>query len=109
MVVLDTIGGTGGMVQDLNSRLEAAKFGSTTDASAKAGKLGFLDFTEVFATVLAGVTGNATVDMTQANLNASFVEKGNASGATPTELSDLGSFVDDTCAMVSITALVSHA
>lgn len=109
LVVLDTIGGTGSMVQDLNSRLESAKFGSTTTASAKAGKLGFLDFTEVFDTVKAGVTGNATFVMSQANLNASFVEKGNAAGTTPTELSDLGDFVDDTCAMVSVTALVSHA
>jgi hypothetical protein len=109
-IVEDTLGGTGGTAQDLNSRLMVARSGSTVATGAMAGRIPHLDMTEAFATFIAGVAGDGlAADFTAAALTTGFVSKGNSTGATPTEISDLGNIVADTAGMISITTLVAVA
>ena len=106
-VIEDTLGGTGGTAQDFNSRLMVARSGSTADGGAMAGRCPHLDFTEAFATFIAGVVGDGLgLDMTAPALTTSFVSPGNAAGTTATLLSDLGAIVADTAGMMQVTSLV---
>jgi hypothetical protein len=106
-VVLDVLGGTGGMEQDFNSRLMVSIAGSTAEAGAMNGRTPHLDFTEAFATFIAGATGTGnTLDLTAAALNADYVAHGNAAGTTPTELSDLAAITADTGGIIQVVSLV---
>lgn len=76
-----------------------------------AGPTSYINVTDVVADLLEAATlgGTSTLDLTNANLLGSFVAKGNASGATATVLSDVGTIVADTCALLSVVALVKVA
>lgn len=65
------------------------------------------DLDAAFTDALAALTAAATVDMTDANLLADFVEVGNASGTTATELTDVTFAGTNSCALVSAVALVT--
>ena len=76
-----------------------------------AGHTGTINVTDVIADILEAATlnGVASLDLTVAALNGSFIAKGNATGADETTLSDVGTVVADTCALLSVTALVKRA
>lgn len=76
-----------------------------------AGHTSHLNVTDVIADILEAATlnGVASLDLTVAALNASFVQKGNAAGTTETVLSDVGTVVADTCALLSVVSLVRNA
>jgi hypothetical protein len=90
------------MSELINGRLGVANVGGPT---------GYIDVTDLFADIIEAATlnGVADLDLTDANLNASFVAKGNAAGTTATTLAEVGNIVADTCALVSIVALVKTA
>ncbi len=76
-----------------------------------AGHTSHLNVTDVIADILEAATlnGVASLDLTVAALNASFVQKGNAAGTTETTLANVGTIVADTCALLSVVSLVRRA
>jgi hypothetical protein len=86
----------------VNGRLMVAQVGGPTS---------HLNLTDVIADILEAGTlnGVATLSLVDADLNASFVQKGNAAGTTATVLSDVGDVVADTCALLSVVSLVRAA
>lgn len=84
-----------------NLLLDAA---ADIDTNGDAIRLADLD--AAFTDALGAITAANVVDMTDANLLASFVEVGNASGTTATELTDV-SIGANSCALVSAVALVT--
>lgn len=100
---IDLLGGTSGNAQQMMSKLMVAQVGG--DASV-------LDFTEVLADVTAAgvLNGVATLSLGNAAFNASFVQKGNSTGATPTTLgSGETAVVADTCALISVVSLIRNS
>ena len=97
-IVQDTLGVANG-VDNMNNLLLKAQ---------ASGPSPHIDFTDVFADIIAALTGAATLVGTGANLNASFVMKGNAAGTDETVLADAGAIVADTAALVSVLALVKN-
>ena len=92
----DLLGGTGGYVSSLNGLLLNNNIGAV-------GKEHMLPVGDLLTDSL-GLLTNAT-NLNQASLaSGTFVEKGNATGATATELSDL-TLGANSIGVVSITAL----
>lgn len=101
--ITSTLGGERRSLAELvNGRLLVAQVGGNTS---------HLNVTDVIADLLEAGTlgGTATLSLASANLNASFVQKGNAAGTTETALSDVGDVVADTCALLSVVSLVRNA
>jgi hypothetical protein len=99
-VVQDTLGIANG-VDNMNNLLLIAQ---------ASGPSPHIDFTDVFADIIAALTAAATLVGTVALLNDSFVLKGNAAGTTETLLSTVstGTIVADTSALVSVLAIVKN-
>ena len=101
--IITTLGSERRSLAELvNGRLLVAQVG---------GKTSHLNVTDVMADLLEAATlgGTSSLDLTNANLNGSFVQKGNAAGTTETLLSDVGTVVADTCALLSVVSLVRNA
>ena len=100
---IDLLGGTSGNAQQMMSKLMVAQVGGDTSV---------LDFTEVMTDVTAAgvLGGTATLSLANAAFNASFVQKGNSTGATPTTLgSGETAVVGDTCALISVVSLIRNS
>ena len=92
----DLLGGTGGYVSQLNGDLLANNLGTV-------GKEHMLPVGDLLTDTL-GLLAN-TMNLNQASLaSGTFVEKGNATGATPTEMTDL-TIGANALGVASITAL----
>ena len=80
-------------------------------ADSAGGPVYALDITTVVTDAVAAGTLSAAgnIDMTDADLNANFVMKGNAAGTDETTLADVASPNANTASLVSITALVRTA
>ena len=100
---IDLLGGTSGNAQQMMSKLMVSQVG---------GNASTLDFTEVLADVTAAgvLNGTATLSLANAAFNASYVQKGNASGATPTSFgTGETAVVADTCALISVVSLIKNS
>tara|TARA_B000000557_G_scaffold258893_1_gene253956 strand:+ start:1897 stop:2634 length:738 start_codon:yes stop_codon:yes gene_type:complete len=88
---------------------EALNAGLLADSAG--GPVYALDITTVVTDAVAAGTLSAAgnIDMTDADLNANFVMKGNAAGTDETTLADVASPNANTASLVSITALVRTA
>ncbi len=92
----DLLGGTGGYVSSLNGLLLKNNFGTV-------GKEHMLPVGDLLTDSLSLLTG--ATNLNQASLaSGTFVEKGNATGATATETTDL-TIADASIGVVSITAI----
>ena len=93
-----------------SASLESALMGQlmvaagTANADGLIGATSYIDFDEVMADINASASLQA-IDLSIANLNASFVAKGNAAGTTATTLGDVLDNNDDWC-IVTILGLV---
>lgn len=99
---IDLLGGVSGNAQQMMSKVMVSQVGG--DATT-------LDFTEVLADVTAAgvLNGTATLSLANAAFKGSFVQKGNASGATPTSFgSGETAVVADTCALISVVTLIKN-
>lgn len=98
---IDLLGGTGGLAQLMQSNLMVSQVGGNAET---------LNFTEVMGDITgAGVlNGVATLDLSNAAFNGSFVAPGNAAGTTATTFGSSGAtaVVADTCGLISVVSLV---
>ena len=68
-----------------------------------------IDISTALADLHTALGGTASLVFTDADLNASFVMKGNAAGTAETTLSDITAPAADTCGLISVVALVRTA
>lgn len=98
---IDLLGGTGGLTQLMQSNLMVSQVGGNADV---------LNFTEVMGDITgAGVlNGVATLDLSDAAFNGSYVSAGNAAGTAATSFGSSGAtaVVADTCGLISVVSLV---
>ncbi|MDB2565340.1 hypothetical protein N9X64_00320 [bacterium] len=100
--VHDVLGGTGGLIQEMQNTLQLAQ---------QAGPTEVISLTEALTNIYNNLLGGtASLDLGNALFNASYVAKGNASGATATAFGGVGAstIVADTCALISVTTLCAH-
>ena len=101
---IDLLGGTGGGAQLMMSELLCDGNTDTIDATAV--------MTDMIGTTGLGVArARTTLDLSDANFNASFVQKGNASGTTATVFGGTAatSVPAKTCGVLSVVSLVKVA
>jgi len=100
-VILDTPAKTGNLAAAAGSVLSTLNSNLLT--SAGTGLTSQLDLTDGIDAVEVALAD--AIDLSQANLNASFVEQGNATGATPTELTDVLTVSDNQLGIFTVTTL----
>jgi len=99
---IDTLGGTGGLAQLMQSKLMTAQVGGNAEV---------LDFTEVMGDITGAtvLNGTATLNLSNAAFNADYVSAGNAAGTAATTFSTADAettVVADTCGLISVISLV---
>ena len=100
LTVTETLATTSTHTDNVNSNLLVDSLG---------GPVSHIDITTALADLHSALGGTANLDFTDADLNANFVMKGNASGASETTLSDITSPAADTTGLISVVALVRTA
>ena len=114
-VAVDLLGGTAGATALMNGELLADILGTTADTAGSevhAGAVPFVDIANLTTDMMASLTGTPTLDMTNAAFTTNFVEKGNASGATASDIDTLAGtgvteVVADTAGIIQVIALVT--
>lgn len=114
-VAVDLLGGTAGAAALMNGELLADILGTTTDTAGSeihAGAVPFVDIANLTTDMVASLTGNPSLVMTNAAFNADFVEKGNAAGTTASDIDTLAGtaatkVVADTAGIIQVIALVT--
>ena len=102
LTVTETLAGTSTHTDNVNANLLVDSLG---------GPVSHIDISSALAdlhTALAAASA-ATLDFTDADLNANFVMKGNAAGTDETTLADITAPAADTTGLISVVALVRTA
>jgi len=122
-VAINLLGGVAGSTSLLNGELLADATGttsSTAGSEVSAGMVPYIDIANLTEDATGSLTGTPTLDFTASgmvtNLGSGFVAKGNAAGTAQTSITTLaalgsgvGTFVQDTTAIISVVALMRTA
>ena len=100
LTVTETLATTSTHTDNANSNLLVDSLG---------GPVSYIDISSALADLHTALGGTANLDFTDADLNANFVMKGNATEADETTLADITSPAADTTGLISVVALVRTA
>lgn len=100
LTVLESLATTTTHTDLLNAQLQI---------NALSAPVAHVDITSLLADLHTALGGTPSLNLGEANLNASFVLKGNAAGTTETVIGDITAPGADTTGIISVTALVRTA
>ena len=111
---VDTLGGTGGLAQLMNSNLlqdMAGTTASTSGSEISAGMVPYVDLTEAATDLLATIVGDPGLDLTNVAFTTGYVPHGRADGSAPSEISVLAGtaatkVISNSSGIISVVALM---
>lgn len=114
-VAIDLLGGTAGAPALMNGELLADILGTTADTAGSevhAGAVPFVDIANLTTDMLASLTGDPTLDLTNTAFTTDYVKAGNAAGNAASDIDDLDAtaattVVADTAGIIQVIALVT--